>query len=270
MQARHRGGDRGGDFGAVLDRKARAVELRDLAQRRADDHARIGAGGARLGELGLDLAGAAREGGVDRAVERQRRAVSHDRQHVVDVDRLVAVRIERELADLVARGAAAAPADFSHIARSGALRLRSPASITTRQSAAGGAASSASTAAVKLRPPALTQTARRPPNSGNVWASSTRRLGSSASASPSSRASPNGSAGSSTAALTSASTRSRTSPASGPNTSAIGRRGSGRATKASISPVFRATMVPFVLGSSCPAQAGRPVFHHRFGGYWII
>jgi len=76
----------------------------------------------------------------------------------------------------------------SHSARSGALRLRSPASITTRQSG-DVAAMSASTAGAKLRLPALTQTARRPPNSGMVLASSTRRVGSPASSSPSSRAS---------------------------------------------------------------------------------
>ena len=67
--------------------------------------------------------------------------------------------------------------------------------MTMRQSAPGGAASTRSTAGVRLRPPALTQTARRPPNSGTVWASSTSRSGSSASASPSMRASENGIAG---------------------------------------------------------------------------
>ena len=38
------------------------------------------------------------------------------------------------------------------------------------------------------------------------------------------------------------SARSRTRPASGPNTSTIGRAGSGRATKASTSAVLSATM----------------------------
>jgi hypothetical protein len=65
----------------------------------------------------------------------------------------------------------------------------------------GGLATTASTAAAKFRPPALTQTARRPPNNGTVCASSTRRDGSDASASPSMRTSANGSFGSSTEAL---------------------------------------------------------------------
>ena len=42
----------------------------------------------------------------------------------------------------------------------------------------GGLATTASTAAAKFRLPALTQTARRPPNSGTVCASSTSRDGS--------------------------------------------------------------------------------------------
>jgi len=53
-----------------------------------------------------------------------------------------------------------------------------------------------------LRLPALSHTARRPPNSGMVCASSTRRVGSAATASPSRRASANGSFTSSTEALT--------------------------------------------------------------------
>src|SRR5208282_2625393 len=93
-----------------------------------------------------------------------------------------------------------------------------------------------------LRLPAFTHAARRPPNSGMVCASSTRRPGLAASSSPSSRTSENGSLGSSTDALTSALTRSLTSPASGPNTSTTGRAGSGRATKPSTSAALMAVM----------------------------
>src|SRR5439155_5525228 len=132
----------------------------------------------------------------------------------------------------------------SQAARNGALRRRSPASITTRQSGEA-TGSSASTAAAKLRPPAFTQTARRLPNSGMVVASSTSRVGSPASASPSKRTSENGSAGSSTAARTSASARSRTRPASWPNTSTTGCAGLGLATKASICGPLRATITCF-------------------------
>ena len=91
----------------------------------------------------------------------------------------------------------------------------------------GGLATTASTAAAKFRLPALTQTARRPPNSGTVCASSTSRDGSDASASPSMRTSANGSFGSSTDALMIFSARSCTRPASGPHTSTIGRSGDG-------------------------------------------
>ena len=62
-------------------------------------------------------------------------------------------------------------------ARSGAFLRSSPASITTRHSF-GAAPSRISTAGARLRAPALTQTARRPPNSGIVLASSTSRDGS--------------------------------------------------------------------------------------------
>ena len=104
----------------------------------------------------------------------------------------------------------------SHDARAAArCCLRSPASMTTRQSA-DGAAISASTAGAMLRAPALTHTARLPPNSGMVLASSTSRIGSPDSSSPSRRTSENGSCGSSTEARMIASARSRTSPASGP------------------------------------------------------
>jgi hypothetical protein len=79
-----------------------------------------------------------------------------------------------------------------------------------------GVVSTGSSAAAMLRLPAFTSTARRPPNSGTVCASSTSRDGVAVSTSPSMRTKANGSLGSSTDARTSASTRSRTSPASGP------------------------------------------------------
>ena len=50
--------------------------------------------------------GAAGEGRVDHAVERQRRSVGDHRDHVVQRDAILAVGIERELADLAARGLA--------------------------------------------------------------------------------------------------------------------------------------------------------------------
>ena len=86
---------------------------------------------------------------------------------------------------------------------------------------------SVSTPPAKLRPPALTRMARRPPNSGTVIASSTSREGSAARSSPSSRTSENGSLMSSTAEAISASARSRTRPASAPYSNTIGRAGSG-------------------------------------------
>jgi hypothetical protein len=135
----------------------------------------------------------------------------------------------------------------SQAARSGAVFLRSPASITTRQSG-DVQAIRVSTAGAMLRPPAFTHTARRPPNSGIVLASSTRRVGSPDRSSPSMRTSWNGSLGSSTALLISASARSRTSPASGPNTRMTGRAGSGRARNLSISAVLSATKAAPLVG----------------------
>src|SRR5271170_2535411 len=111
-----------------------------------------------------------------------------------------------------------------------------------RQSAPGGAARTRSTEAVKLRPPAFTHTARRPPNRGTVWASSTSRSGSSASASPSMRASAKGSCGSSTAAAMRVSVRSCTNPWSGPNTRMMGRAESGLAMNRSTSAFLTATI----------------------------
>ena len=78
-----------------------------------------------------------------------------------------------------------------------------------------GESASVSTPLAKLREPARTRMARRPPNSGIVMASSTSRDGSADSSSPSSRTSEKGSLGSSTADAISASARSRTRPASG-------------------------------------------------------
>jgi hypothetical protein len=103
----------------------------------------------------------------------------------------------------------------SQALRSGDSGLSSPASITIRQSFSGVSAS-VSTPLAKLREPARTRMARRPPNSGTVIASSTSRDGSADNSSPSSFTSEKGSLGSSTADANSASARSRTSPASGP------------------------------------------------------
>ena len=86
------------------------------------------------------------------------------------------------------------------------FRRSSPASITMRQSFRGCSAS-VSTPLAKLREPARTRMARRPPNSGIVIASSTSRDGSAESSSPSSRTSEKGSLGSSTAEASSASAR---------------------------------------------------------------
>src|SRR5450830_55325 len=125
--------------------------------------------------------------------------------------------------------------------------------MMTRQSF-DGAASTGSSAEEMLRLPALTSTARRPPNSGIVCASSTSRDGLAESSSPSMRTNANGSLGSSTAARTSASTRSRTSPASGPNTSTIGWAGSGLAMKRSTSEALMAVMQTLL---SAPLSRGR-------------
>src|SRR5438093_2195941 len=106
-----------------------------------------------------------------------------------------------------------------------------------------------------LRDPALTQTARRPPNSGTVFASSTSRVGSAARSLPSRRASENGSLTSSTEARISASARSRTRPESGPKTSTTGC--AGLATKASAWWAFRATMLEVAAYVAVvPAKAG--------------
>ena len=113
--------------------------------------------------------------------------------------------------------------------------------MTMRQSV-GGLATTASTAAAKLRLPALTRRARRPPNSGTVCASSTRRDGSD-----------------DQRIALDADQRERIvrvvdrgvddlfgalahQAGVAPHTSTIGRSGDGRATKESIFAVFSATM----------------------------
>src|SRR5262245_16469694 len=101
-----------------------------------------------------------------------------------------------------------------------------------------------STADTIFRPPAFTRTARRPPNSGTVCASSTSRDGLPANSSPSMRANANGSLGSSTDARTSASTLSRTRPMSGPKTNTTGCAGFGFAMKRSTSAALMAVMTP--------------------------
>src|SRR5262249_53550603 len=65
---------------------------------------RGGAGGARLGELELDVGGLAREGGVEQRIKRERGGVGRHRDHVVELDAVTAAGIERELRDLAARG----------------------------------------------------------------------------------------------------------------------------------------------------------------------
>jgi hypothetical protein len=91
-----------GDGSAVLDRKPRLVQLRHLAQRCRDDGARCRPGGTRLAELDFELACAPGEGGVDQAVERERRRVGDDRHHVVELHPRLAACEQRELAHLMA------------------------------------------------------------------------------------------------------------------------------------------------------------------------
>ena len=84
------------------------MQLRKLALRGKEDRADRAAGGAHLGELRLELGRPAGEGGIDQFVERQRRSVGYDGGHIVDVDFAAPAGIERELAQLVARGGAIA------------------------------------------------------------------------------------------------------------------------------------------------------------------
>src|SRR5215510_7239963 len=113
-----------------------------------------------------------------------------------------------------------------------------------------GVAMTGSTADAIFREPAFTKTARRPPKSGTVCASSTRRDGFPASSSPSMRTNVKGSLGSSTDARTRASTRSRTRPASGPNTSTTGRPLSGFEMKRSTSAALMAVICFSSLGAT--------------------
>ena len=142
------------------------------------------------------------------------------------------------------------------------------ASITTRHST--GAGDRRLHRRRDVAAPAFTQTARRPPNSGMVCASSTSRT-----ARPRDlrlRAGPRERiVGSSTDALTMALTRSLTSPASGPNTSTIGRAGSGRARKASTSAALMATIelraVKFRRRNTTPAGFGWLPRRPRWRGF---
>src|SRR5262249_25916728 len=91
------------DRGALLDRKPRLVQLRDLPQRSRDDRTRRRAGGARLAELDFELAGAPGEGGIDQGVERKRRSAGARRHDIFELHARLAAREQRELANLVAR-----------------------------------------------------------------------------------------------------------------------------------------------------------------------
>src|SRR5262249_61580204 len=88
---------------AGVDGKPRLVKLRALAQRSRDDRARRRAGGARLAELDFELAGAPGEGGIDQAVERERRGVGDRRHDVFELHARLAAREQRELTNLMAR-----------------------------------------------------------------------------------------------------------------------------------------------------------------------
>src|SRR6516162_7657366 len=71
--------------------------------RSRDDRARRRAGGARLAELDFELAGAPGEGGIDQAVERERRGVGDRRHDVFELHARLAAREQRELTNLMAR-----------------------------------------------------------------------------------------------------------------------------------------------------------------------
>ena len=94
--------------GAALDLEAQRMQPLDLAQRRADDRDRRGAGDQRLGEFLLDVGELAGEGRVDQRVERERGGIRHDRHDVVDLDRAPGRAHRAQLAQLGARGAAVA------------------------------------------------------------------------------------------------------------------------------------------------------------------
>ena len=66
------------------------------------------AGGTRLGKFGFDIRKFSGEGGIDNAVERFRRSVGNDAEHVVERDTVAAGDIQEKLLDLAACGAAVA------------------------------------------------------------------------------------------------------------------------------------------------------------------
>ena len=214
------------DRGALINGKPRAMQLRDVPQRGRQDRAGRRAGRAHLAELRFELAGAASERGIDHAVDCQRRGVGGHRYDVVQLDARLAAGEQRELADFMARRETVAAEQrkerSARVRRNGKLEFAQFVVDETEQvsfrigvarqrrglfcTLANGAQRrtaleiagldndaavrrGSGNAGAKLRPPALTQTARRPPNSGIVFASSTRRVGSLASSSPSRRAS---------------------------------------------------------------------------------
>ena len=204
------------------------MQPRRLALGGGNDHAGIGAGDHGLGELAFDQVRLAGKGAVDDRIDLQFGRIGDHRHHVVERDLALAVRVERELAQFVARGLTVA-AEQRHQRRArvgrdpqvrdpqfivdqfrevalavgiaadrdrglGALaglaqrRLRPQLAGLDHDAAILQAAMSASvsTPLAKLREPARTRIARRPPNSGTVMASSTSRDGSAESSSPSS------------------------------------------------------------------------------------
>ena len=84
------------------------MQIGDLADRGRDDRRRRRAAAARLAEFGFDVARLAGKGRIDYAIERQRRGIGHHRQHVGEFDAVLALDVERELAEFVARGEAVA------------------------------------------------------------------------------------------------------------------------------------------------------------------
>ena len=228
MQARISALEHGRGRRAVGDRERRFVQPRGLALRGGDDHAGIGAGDHGFGKFAFDHLGPAGKGAVDDRIELQLGRIGDDRHHVVERDLALAMGIERELAQLVARGLAVA-AEQRHQRRAGIRRdaqigdpelvvdqlgevalgvgiagdrdgglgalaglaqrrfrraARRPRSRCGNPSRA--ISASVSMPLAKLREPARTRMARRPPNSGTVMASSTSRDGSAESSSPSS------------------------------------------------------------------------------------
>ena len=79
-----------------------------MALRGGEDHAGIGAGGERLGELGFHQLRIAGEGAVDDRVDLEVGGVRDHRRHIVQRHLAGAVGIERQLAQLVARRLAVA------------------------------------------------------------------------------------------------------------------------------------------------------------------